>query len=118
MNRSFITLGDMVGLAIGAPEPGTVNFRILQALLRSLIEILKVSEAPTEYDSKAIQEMRKGDARKEALDSTGIFHTPELFHTPDLIRRRSSLGRRVSKTIISQLIVVLLSLPVISQPNL
>lgn len=107
-----MTLGDMVGLAIGVPEPGTVNFRILQALLRSLIEILKVSEAPTEYDSKAIQEMRRGDARKEALDSPGIFHIPELT------RRRSSLGRRVSKTLISQLIVVMLSLPVISQPNL
>lgn len=54
-----VTLGEMVGLVVDSPEPGSVNFRMMQALLRAIVEQLQLAELKTNFDSKAIAELQR-----------------------------------------------------------
>nr|CAH8861635.1 unnamed protein product [Trichobilharzia regenti] len=68
-------LSELLDLALGTPDPGSVNFGILYVILSHIIRHLHLSDAETDVEKSSYERQPNNDVKLSAYDLTpGFFH--------------------------------------------
>ncbi|CAH8860634.1 unnamed protein product [Trichobilharzia szidati] len=68
-------LSELLDLALGTPDPGSVNFGILYVILSHIIRHLKLSDEETVVEKSSYERQPNNDVKLSACDLTpGFFH--------------------------------------------
>jgi len=58
MTGGTLTLGQLVDMAVGMPEQGSVNFNLLHALLHAILDNLGLTDTTIQVDQSVINAAR------------------------------------------------------------
>ncbi|KAH8857694.1 glutamine rich 2 [Schistosoma japonicum] len=70
-----INLSELLDLALGTPDPGSVNFSILYIILSYIIKHLKLNDAKPDVEKPSNEPQSQTDAKISLSDwAPNIFH--------------------------------------------